>query len=78
MARHLEGSLPGALGQLETRLAVDARLREICIEYEDVAKSRRHLAMPSGKDQEKYDEFTALLGELETEMLDILTEKRLS
>jgi hypothetical protein len=74
LARHLQGSLPDVLGQLETRLSVDDRLREICIEYEEVTMSRRHLAAPSGKDHEKFDEFTDLLRGLEKEMLDILTE----
>jgi len=78
LARHLEASLPDALGQLETRLDVDDRLREIFVEYEEVAISRQHLAAPSGKDQDKFDEYTDLLRGLEKEMLDILTEHRLS
>ncbi len=78
LARHLEGRFPDALKQLETRVDVDTRLREICVEYEEVAVSRQHLAVPSGKDREKFDEYTDLLRGLEEELLDILTENRWS
>jgi hypothetical protein len=76
LARRLEGTYPDALKQLESHLDVDNRLREICLEYEEVAVSRQHLAAPSGKDRDKFEEYSDLLRGLEKEMLDILTEIR--
>ncbi len=77
LIRHLEGSLTDALGRLETLLDADERLREICTEYEEVALCRQHLSPATGKDQEKFNEYTALLRDLEKELLGILTENRL-
>ncbi len=75
LIRHLEGSLTDALGRLETLLDADDRLREICTEYEEVALCRRHLSPETDKDQEKFDEYTTLLRDLEKELLGVLTEK---
>jgi hypothetical protein len=77
LIQHLEGNLPDALGRLETLLDADERLQEICTEYEEVALCQRHLSPATGKDQEKFDEYTALLRDLERELLGILTENRL-
>ena len=76
LVRHLEDRLRGALGRLEVLLDADERLRDICTEYEDVARCRGRLAPTDARDQEKYDEFTELLHELEKELLSIFSEQR--
>ena len=76
LVRHLEESVPDALQKLEQSLSADERLREICIEYEDVARCRGHLSPGTAKDQEKFDEYTALLRDLEKELLSIFSEHR--
>jgi hypothetical protein len=76
LVRHLEESVPDALQKLEQLLSADERLREICTEYEDVAQCRGRLSPGTAKDQEKFDEYTALLRDLEKELLSIFSEHR--
>jgi hypothetical protein len=76
LVRRLEESLPGGLGRLEALLDTDERLREICTEYEDVARCRGQLVPTTAKDQEKFEEYSELLRELEEELLSIFTEHR--
>jgi hypothetical protein len=76
LVRHLEDRMRGALGRLEVLLDADERLRDICTEYEDVARCRGRLAPSDARDQEKYDEYTELLQDLEKELLSIFSEHR--
>jgi hypothetical protein len=76
LVRQLEESWPDALTRLENLFDADARLREICTEYEDVIRCRRSLSQQTERDLGKFDEYTALLRELETELLSIFSEHR--
>jgi len=74
LVRHLQENLPGAAGQLESLLEADQRLRDVSIEYEEVALCRQRLSAAMSRDQEKYNEYTELLRDLEKELLSIFSE----
>jgi hypothetical protein len=74
LVRHLQENLPDAAGQLESLLEADPRLRDVCIGYEEVALCRERLAAAIARDQEKYNEYTELLRDLEKELLSIFSE----
>lgn len=74
LIRHLEAQLPDAQERIIERLPGDENFREICLEYEDCAKSLAYWRSSQQPNSDRVDEYAQLLQELEHEVLRLLQD----
>jgi hypothetical protein len=72
---HLQAQLPDAQERIIERLPRDENFREICLEYEECAKSLAYWQSLEQRNTVRVEEYAKLLQELELEILRLLQEK---